>query len=219
MRPRALPKTQAVSTLLIEKSLELILLGLTVLLLLPFAVLPPNTEQVGLLLAGVATWVFITVISLNGYMAVWLTPEWPAFNDASKQFTGVMAGRQQGAPEGRHVGRGQTQPIHQHLVIGQRDGNFHQSFGQQIGQNRRAARVQRAIEIEHGLDDRRCELFWRQDGPQGAGAAVVGEALGKQQAQQIMIPAQIGRPEADGRHVMLCEGLARSDHLIALAGR
>jgi uncharacterized protein (TIRG00374 family) len=48
-------KTQAVSTMLIEKSLELILLGLTVLLLIPFAVLPPNTEQVGLLLAIIAT--------------------------------------------------------------------------------------------------------------------------------------------------------------------
>ena len=47
-------KTQAVSTMLIEKSLELILLGLTVLLLLPFAALPPNTEQIGLLLAIIA---------------------------------------------------------------------------------------------------------------------------------------------------------------------
>ena len=47
-------KTQAVSTMLIEKSLELILLGFTVLLLLPFAALPPNTEQIGLLLAIIA---------------------------------------------------------------------------------------------------------------------------------------------------------------------
>ncbi|GJM43117.1 MAG: hypothetical protein DHS20C20_33990 [Ardenticatenaceae bacterium] len=47
-------KTQAVSSMLIEKSVELILLGLTVLLLIPFAVIPPNTEQVGLLLAIVA---------------------------------------------------------------------------------------------------------------------------------------------------------------------
>ncbi len=47
-------KTQAVSSMLIEKSVELILLGLTVLLLIPFAVLPPNTEQVGLILAIVA---------------------------------------------------------------------------------------------------------------------------------------------------------------------
>lgn len=48
-------KTQAVSTMLIEKSVELVMLGLTILLLLPFAALPPNTEQVGLLLALVAT--------------------------------------------------------------------------------------------------------------------------------------------------------------------
>jgi hypothetical protein len=47
-------------------------------------------RRASVLLAGVATWVFITVISLNGYMAVWLTPQWPALNDASKQFTGVM---------------------------------------------------------------------------------------------------------------------------------
>lgn len=47
-------------------------------------------RRASVLLAGVASWVFITVVSLNGYMAVWLTPEWPAFNDASKQFTGVM---------------------------------------------------------------------------------------------------------------------------------
>ena len=47
-------------------------------------------RRASVLLAGVASWVFITVICLNGYMAVWFTPEWPAFNDASKQFTGVM---------------------------------------------------------------------------------------------------------------------------------
>jgi GGDEF domain-containing protein len=47
-------------------------------------------RRASVLLAGVAAWVFITVISLNGYAAVWLTPQWPAFNDASKQFTGVM---------------------------------------------------------------------------------------------------------------------------------
>ena len=49
--------------MLIEKSLELILLGLTVLLLLPFAVLPPNTEQLGLLLAIVAA-LFLLVMGL-----------------------------------------------------------------------------------------------------------------------------------------------------------
>ena len=56
-------KTQAVSTMLIEKSVELIMLGLTVLLLLPFAALPPNTEQVGLLLAIIAT-VFLLAMGL-----------------------------------------------------------------------------------------------------------------------------------------------------------
>lgn len=42
------------------------------------------------LLAGVSAWLLFTIISLNGYMAVWLTPELPAFNDAAKHFTGVM---------------------------------------------------------------------------------------------------------------------------------
>ena len=44
-------KAQAVSTMLIEKSLELVFLGLTVLLLLPFAALPPRAEQLGIFLA------------------------------------------------------------------------------------------------------------------------------------------------------------------------
>lgn len=48
-------KVQAVSTMLIEKSLELIFLGLTVLLLIPFAALPPNTKQLGIFLAIAAT--------------------------------------------------------------------------------------------------------------------------------------------------------------------
>lgn len=59
-------KTQAVSTMLIEKSLELILLGLTVLLLLPFAALPPNTKQLGLALAVVAT-IFLLAMGLVTY--------------------------------------------------------------------------------------------------------------------------------------------------------
>ncbi|MGE0498128.1 MAG: 7TM-DISM domain-containing protein [Ramlibacter sp.] len=42
------------------------------------------------LLAGVAAWLLLTVLCLNGYMAVWFTPQWPAFNDASKHFAGVM---------------------------------------------------------------------------------------------------------------------------------
>lgn len=44
-------KIQAVSTILIEKSLELVFLGLTVLLLIPFAILPPNAERLGVFLA------------------------------------------------------------------------------------------------------------------------------------------------------------------------
>jgi len=45
------------------------------------------------LLAGVAAWTLVAVACNNGYMAVWLTPEWPAFNDSSKHFSGmVMAG-------------------------------------------------------------------------------------------------------------------------------
>ncbi|MCW5648828.1 MAG: hypothetical protein KIS62_03700 [Ramlibacter sp.] len=42
------------------------------------------------LLAVVAAWLLGTVLCLNGYMAVWFTPQWPAFNDASKHFSGVM---------------------------------------------------------------------------------------------------------------------------------
>ncbi|MBI2771466.1 MAG: hypothetical protein HYX47_17710 [Burkholderiales bacterium] len=42
------------------------------------------------LLAGVAAWVMLTVVCLNGYMAVWITPESPSFNDACKHFSGVM---------------------------------------------------------------------------------------------------------------------------------
>lgn len=42
------------------------------------------------LLAGVSAWVMLTIMCINGFMAVWFTPEWPAFNDASKHFSGVM---------------------------------------------------------------------------------------------------------------------------------
>jgi hypothetical protein len=45
------------------------------------------------LLAGLALWVLFTIACNNGYMALWLTPEWPAFNDAAKHFSAtVMAG-------------------------------------------------------------------------------------------------------------------------------
>lgn len=42
------------------------------------------------LLAGVSVWLLVTVASLNGYMAVWFTPEWPVFNDSAKHFAGVF---------------------------------------------------------------------------------------------------------------------------------
>lgn len=42
------------------------------------------------LLAGVAAWTLVTAMCLNGYMAVWFTPEWPRFNDACKHVTAVM---------------------------------------------------------------------------------------------------------------------------------
>jgi uncharacterized protein (TIRG00374 family) len=48
-------KAQAVSTMLIEKSLELFLLGLILLLLIPLSVLPPNFDQLGIVLAFTAT--------------------------------------------------------------------------------------------------------------------------------------------------------------------
>lgn len=45
------------------------------------------------LLAVVAVWTFLAVCVNNGYMAVWLTPELPGFNDGGKHFTGmVLAG-------------------------------------------------------------------------------------------------------------------------------
>ena len=42
------------------------------------------------LLALVSASMFLTIACLNGYMAVWLTPEAPAFNDASKPFASVV---------------------------------------------------------------------------------------------------------------------------------
>lgn len=48
-------KIQAVSTMLIEKSLEFILLGLVLLLLVPLAILPSNFDQLGIILALTAT--------------------------------------------------------------------------------------------------------------------------------------------------------------------
>ncbi len=42
------------------------------------------------LLALLSIWTLLTVMCLNGYMAVWFTPEYPEFNDACKQFSGVV---------------------------------------------------------------------------------------------------------------------------------
>ena len=40
-----------------------------------------------------ASWALVWVGCMSGQMAIWLTPEWPAFNDASQHFSGVvMAG-------------------------------------------------------------------------------------------------------------------------------
>jgi GGDEF domain-containing protein len=33
---------------------------------------------------------FLAVANMSGYTAIWLTPEWPAFNDAVKHFSGVV---------------------------------------------------------------------------------------------------------------------------------
>lgn len=45
------------------------------------------------LLAGVAAWTLFAIACNNGYMAVWITPDWTWFNDAGKHFSGmVMAG-------------------------------------------------------------------------------------------------------------------------------
>ncbi len=67
-------KVQAISTMLIEKSLELILLGLTVLMLIPFAVLPPNAERLGVFLA-IATTLFLVgmgIVTSQSNRVTWL---------------------------------------------------------------------------------------------------------------------------------------------------
>ena len=42
------------------------------------------------LLAGLAAWMLWTVMCFNGDTAIWLTPEWPLFNDGNKHFTSVV---------------------------------------------------------------------------------------------------------------------------------
>ena len=43
-----------------------------------------------LMLTAVAAWALLFVLCLNGSMAMWITPEWPRFNDASKHATSVI---------------------------------------------------------------------------------------------------------------------------------
>lgn len=43
-----------------------------------------------LLLTVVAVWALVFVLCLNGSMAMWITPEWPWFNDASKHASSVI---------------------------------------------------------------------------------------------------------------------------------
>lgn len=64
-------KTQAVSTMLIEKSVEVIFLGFTVILLIPFAALPPSAAQLGLVLALVAIMILVG-LALITYKTDWL---------------------------------------------------------------------------------------------------------------------------------------------------
>jgi hypothetical protein len=65
-------------------------LGVAVVCLLSAGALRTRAHR---LLAGLALWVLFTIACNNGYLALWLTPEWPAFNDAAKHFSAtVMAG-------------------------------------------------------------------------------------------------------------------------------
>lgn len=43
-----------------------------------------------LMLSVVAAWALVFVLCLNGSMAMWITPEWPRFNDASKHASSVI---------------------------------------------------------------------------------------------------------------------------------
>lgn len=48
------------------------------------------TRGSSLLLPVVAAWALVFVLCLNGSMAMWITPEWPLFNDASKHGSSVI---------------------------------------------------------------------------------------------------------------------------------
>jgi GGDEF domain-containing protein len=44
-------------------------------------------------LVAYAAWTFVMVAAVSGYAGLWLTPDWPEFNDGAKHFAGVvMAG-------------------------------------------------------------------------------------------------------------------------------
>jgi len=65
-------------------------LGVAIVCLLGATTLRTRAHR---LLAGLALWVLFTIACNNGYMALWLTPEWPAFNDSAKHFSAtIMAG-------------------------------------------------------------------------------------------------------------------------------
>jgi hypothetical protein len=42
------------------------------------------------LMAGVAAWGLFSITCVNGDTAIWLTPDWPTFNDGSKHMTSVI---------------------------------------------------------------------------------------------------------------------------------
>jgi len=42
------------------------------------------------LMVGVAAWGLFSIICVNGDTAIWLTPDWPEFNDGSKHMTSVI---------------------------------------------------------------------------------------------------------------------------------
>jgi GGDEF domain-containing protein len=48
------------------------------------------TRGASLMLPVVAAWALVFVLCLNGSMALWITPEWPRFNDASKHASSVI---------------------------------------------------------------------------------------------------------------------------------
>nr|WP_255429435.1 7TM-DISM domain-containing protein [Ramlibacter albus] len=42
------------------------------------------------MLAGVSLWTLFGIVAANGYLTVWFTGEWPAFNDWSRSFAGIV---------------------------------------------------------------------------------------------------------------------------------